>query len=269
MTNAQRGDNGMVVEQRPEECQAASNHRGYTDSKISQQRKSKEAIAKYVVKYIIEDCMSIFLDAGSTIHQIGLRLFDDCSCRSGLTIMTNNMLVFEEFRERSVEMYEKGNFLSLSGGSYIQNHQALFGLAAEEALKAFNPHVVIIGVSGFVINDEDVPQGVFHHDIVSEVMTKRVIVQKPTSHRVIVCDYSKIGRPDASRIATIQDLAAQNAKRCTIVTSIVIEDPCSPLSEEDREEYNRLYTETRIALQRLNLDNVEMIRVDETGEKAV
>ena len=51
----------------------------------------------------------------------------------------------------------------------------------------------MIGASGFFVEeDSSNKQGAFHHDIVSEVVTKKAIASLRTLHRVVVCDYSKI-----------------------------------------------------------------------------
>jgi DeoR/GlpR family transcriptional regulator of sugar metabolism len=239
----------------------STNFKGYTPYQSGMRLDVKKAIANYIVKKIIEDGMSIFLDAGSTIHQVGIRLFDDSCKKSGLTIMTNNMLVFKEFTEKSVKMSERGNVLSLTGGVYNQNHEALFGQAAEQVLKSFYPRVVLIGTSGFMVGDSNSEHhGAFHHDLVSEVQTKKAIALMRTLHRVIVCDYSKIGVWDASCFATIHELA-ENTDKCTIITSKVP----SNIEQIEREYYEKKYKTTIDALEKSKIQNVKMIRVDEKG----
>jgi DeoR/GlpR family transcriptional regulator of sugar metabolism len=236
--------------------------RGYTSHQSNERKDAKKSIAKFVVKNIIKDGMSIFLDAGSTVHHVGLCLFD--SKLSGLTIMTNNMLIFDTFTKRSKEMSDLGNVLALTGGVYNQNHEALFGQTAELVLTNFNPVVVIIGASGFMVEKSEKTkgnqQGAFHHDLVSEVVTKKAIVTTRTVDRVIVCDFSKIGVWDASCFSTIQNLS-KNARKCTIVTS------CVPQFEDkDKHKYYEdLYRETADELKRSNNKDVIMVRVDNDG----
>jgi len=237
---------------------------GYTALQQNHRLKEKDAIAKYVVNEIIQDGMSIFLDAGSTVHRVGLRLINNSSIR-GLTIITNNMLIFNEFTKRNVEMTKQGNVLALTGGVYNQNHEALFGQAAAQVLKSFYPLVAIIGTSGFMVEDSndnqqnDQKKGAFHHDIVSEIVSKQAIAATRTTHRIIVCDYSKIGIWDASCFATISEIA-EKTDQCTIVTSIVPED------EEDNKRYNKRFRDTHKALLNLNYSNIRMIRVGYDGK---
>lgn len=242
---------------------------GYTGYQTKQRLMAKQGIAKYVVREIIDDGMFIFLDAGSTVYQIGHELFADDTDISGLTILTNNMLVFNEFTDRSGKMSERGHVLTLTGGVYNQNHEALFGQVTEQVLKLFNPLIVIIGTSGFAVqretphsSDQSPRQGAFHHDIVSEIVTKRAIALAPTLHRVVVCDYSKIGVWDTSCFATIHELAA-NTERCTIVTNTVPDG----LSPEDHDLFEKRYLETRAALRDLSLDKVSIVRVDSEGRE--
>ncbi|NIP24194.1 MAG: hypothetical protein GWN67_02385 [Phycisphaerae bacterium] len=242
--------------------------KAYTRIRLTEHQEEKRGIAKYVVQNIIEDCMCIFLDAGSTVNQVGLTLFDD-STISGLTIMTNNMLVFNEFTERSAEMYERGNVLALTGGVYNQNHEALHGDTTVQALRSFNPLVVILGTSGLMLEDTGVNEGehverkgAFHHDVVgSEVMTKKAIASMRTKHRVIVCDYSKIGIWDASCFASIEELA-KNTDRCTIVTSDV---PSNSLAS-DKTEFNDQYRNMKTILKSMALKNVTLRRVNHDGK---
>jgi len=267
MTIAQGKDDELVSAQAVPP-QAPKKGSGYFAYQSSRQVKEKRAIAKYVVKKIIEDGMSIFLDAGSTVHQVGLTLFNDTTI-SGLMIMTNNMLVFNEFTTRSKEMSDLGNVLALAGGVYNQNHEALFGQTAEQALKSFNPQVVVIGASGFMVK-EMIPdqldhQGAFHHDLVSEIVTKKAIVAMRTLHRVIVCDYRKIGVWDASCFATIQELN-DKTEQCTIVTSIVPPE----LDDSQKKRYEERYRETRNALKKLAQSthgSIKLLRVDYNGEE--
>jgi hypothetical protein len=134
---------------------------------------------------------------------------------------------------------------------------------------------VLIGASGFVVGEVFVghpthPRGAFHHDLVSEVVTKKAIVAMPTSHRVIVCDYSKIGVWDASCFATIEELA-QNTERCTIVTSVV-PDISGSVDREQKKLYESRYRQAYEALKKWSLDRraqgkVEIVRVDYDGKK--
>jgi len=238
--------------------------KGFTAHQVGKRIDAKKSIARYVVKNIIKDGMSIFLDAGSSVREVGLHLFDKSNL-SGLTIMTNNMLIFNEFTTRSKEMTELGNVLALTGGVYNQNHEALFGQTAEQVLKTFNPVVVIIGASGFMveeINDPQYPQqGAFHHDLVSEVVTKKAIATTRTKCRVIVCDFSKIGSWDASCFSTIQELA-EKTELCKIVTSIIPDS----LEKSKRNYYENKYSETKEQLKKSSVsDKVELIRVDING----
>ena len=238
-------------------------HGGYTTIQMGHRIQEKEGIAKYVANSIIEDGMSIFLDAGSTVYQVGFELFKRKS-QSGLTIMTNNMLVFRAFTDRDGDMYDRGNVLALTGGVYNKNHEALFGETAVQALKFYNPVVVIIGTSGFMAKEQHLDQsnqGAFHHDLVSEIVTKKAIAAKSTWHRVIVCDYSKIGVQDTSCFVTLEELT-ENTDHCTIVTSIVPND----LPPNEKKRYEDRFNETYSALQKLSGCNVEMVRVDYDGK---
>ncbi len=248
---------------------------GYTGYQRDQRKPAKEGIAKYVVKNIIKPATSIFLDAGSTVHQVGHQLFQ--SDIVGLTIMTNNMLVFNEFTREGLE-FERGNILSLTGGVYNQSHEALFGEAVETVLKEFHPRVVVIGASGFVAVDDPSfdknSQGAFNHDIVAEGSTKKAIARRSTFHRVIVCDHSKIGFPDSSCFATIEQLS-ENTKECSIITSILdypeLKDP--ELSKDKRKDlteeikaYQELFKVTKAAVDKLSKHKVKMIMVDHEGK---
>ena len=186
--------------------------------------------------------------------------------------MTNNMLIFDTFTKRSKEMSELGNVLALTGGVYNQNHEALFGQTAERVLTNFNRGVVIIGASGFMVEKSEKTkgnqQGAFHHDLVSEVVTKKAIVTTRTVDRVIVCDFSKIGIWDASCFSTIQNLS-KNARKCTIVTSSVPQfendENKHKYDENKHKYYEDLYRETDDELKRTKIKDVIMVRVDNNG----
>ena len=269
-----------------------SAEQGYTASQQGRRLKEKMGIARYILKYIIQDDMSIFLDAGSTVEQVGHVLFNEQDklnhYRQGLTILTNNMLVFEEFTkpELSFQMSDRGNVLALTGGAYNRNHKALFGPTVEEVLKAVCPVVVVIGTSGLIVEAEQkdtqpktesqLLSGIFNHDLVSEGATKKAIAKKRTYHRVIVCDYSKIGIWDSSLFASITDLA-NHTEKCTIVTSVV-PNPLYPYDMDQEyqnagagtaqiSQYEKRYSAVKSALGLIGSSRIEIVQVDYEGNE--
>jgi len=240
---------------------------GYTEEQRQKRVEQKEGIAKYVVDNLIESGTALFLDAGSTVQYIARRIFSpstEITQKRSLTILTNNMAIFNDLNPP--KEHDGGivplltHSLILTGGLYDRDHEALFGSQAKSGLETFYPHAVIIGTSGFTFQD-----GVFYHGHTPEEVIKTAIIKKPTVRRIIVCDYTKIGKWDSFLCAHIKDLT-ENVDECWVVTSTI------PENAEKKSQYEKRFTDQKDLLQAQKKDSpkfnkVTFVRVDPDGRE--
>ncbi len=258
------------IEGTKEEKVSEKKERGYTEEQRQKQTKEKEGIAKYVVDNLIETGTAIFLDAGSTVQYIAREIFSPSSTQSkpkrSLTILTNNMGIFNELNslpENDRIVPRLNHALILTGGLYDRDHDALFGSQAKSGLNAFYPHAVIIGTSGFTFQ-----HGLFYHGHTPEEVIKKAIIEKPTIRRIIVCDYTKIGKWDSFLCADI-DALPKEVEECWVVTSTIPDD------DPKKDHYEKRFQNECQRLRALKddrekphfLENVRFVRVDINGNE--
>ncbi|MBM3476734.1 MAG: hypothetical protein FJX75_25970, partial [Armatimonadetes bacterium] len=218
-----------------------------SDTFTKQQWRARAAAKRCMAAYILDHGLirprhAVLLDAGSTVGWVGREVFrrERVTCLN-LTIMTNNMGIWNDFNDTYNPEDPESTFaprpahslaLLLTGGKYDQQHDALFGSQAAHGLRDFNPHVVVMGTSGFTFNENG---GLYYHGHTEEELVKKAMWSKPTEHRVIMCDHTKIGRKDSFLGGPIGQLM-QNADRCTVVTSSPAFETMEPPAETDEEK---------------------------------
>lgn len=263
-----RSENAENDEQK-EVSQRESMPHTYTGRQRLERMGAKEGIARYVVSELIESGTAIFLDAGSTVQAVAREIFSSRQKRS-LTIMTNNMGIFGDFNTQLGEGGPDPQLaltLILTGGLYDRDHDALLGTQAASALEDFYPHVVVIGTSGLKFGEDS---GVFYHGHTPEEVVKKAILKKPAIRRIIVCDYSKVGRWDSFQCGKVEELS-YNVEECFIVTGTV---PDKPPDGRSKRYYEDLFMNERAQMNRVMKSNkefaktVRFIRVDTEGKLA-
>ncbi|MBN1458356.1 MAG: DeoR/GlpR transcriptional regulator [Armatimonadetes bacterium] len=197
--------------------QAGQKRLWYTEFQEQQAKTEKDGIAIFVANMIEKGC-PVFLDAGSTVSYIAREIFrrEAPKVKQSLTIMTNNMRIFNSFNQGTRQGGPRdGHSLSLllTGGHYDNNHDALFGNQAKDALDKFYPRYVVMGCSGLTVKE-----GLFVFGHTDEQVIKQAIFTKPTYHRIIACDCGKIGRTDSFLCQPFKELV-QHTRMCTVVTS--------------------------------------------------
>jgi len=201
----------------------------------------KQRIAEFVVENYVEDFHAVLLDAGSTVELIAEEMFKK---KIFLTVMTNNMGVYEAYRRvselafqgkipaverilpgeaQSIEVPANyGNYLLLTGGQYVDVYESLLGDDALHSIDSFTPNLTIIGTSG--LSDE----GIFCHGYEESAVKKR-LWEKQTDTCLIVTDWTKIGKRDARAFGRLIELCKVNGatkatKRVVIVTNLPPDD---------------------------------------------
>ena len=212
-------------------------HRGlYITIKTQEELAAKRSIAEHVVGEYVKDFDAVLLDAGSTVEIIAEELFKR---RKFLSVLTNNMGAYAAYiRAGKVIESEsggaappnQGNELLISGGRYVDIYESLLGNGALSSIENFTPNVIIIGTSGLRCEE-----GIFCHGA-EESAVKSLLWTKPTDIRLIVTDWTKIGKRDASAFGRLSDFRL-NTKQAVIVTNQPPRDLYNSDSER-RKEFN-------------------------------
>lgn len=197
----------------------------YIQTKMSAQNESKRAIANLIAAKYVKDFDAVLLDAGSTAEMVAEEIF---SKRRFLSVLTNNMGAYAAYtRARAVAQLAdtdeeylneegargalNGNELLITGGRYVDTYEALLGEGAISAMETFTPNITIIGISGLRCQE-----GVFCHGA-EESAVKKLLWKKQTDIRLIVADWTKIGKRDAHIFGIVEQLGS-HVKQAVLVT---------------------------------------------------
>lgn len=129
---------------------------------------------------------TIFLGSGTTVFEVArnIRNVPD------LTVITNALNVVNELAEcDNVE-------LIVIGGMFRQSELSMVGFIAEQDIREFRAHKVIIGMRGID------PQHGFTSDYLPEAVTDRTILSI-APRNIVVADHSKLGRVSTVFLAPI------------------------------------------------------------------
>lgn len=129
---------------------------------------------------------TVILDIGTTALQVARQLHG----REGLTIVTNNLAVYEELRpDDAVDVV-------LLGGLVRRNYRSLVGFLTEDSLASIRADLAFIGISGishdFMLLDTTV----------EEIPAKRAML-RAARHVVLLADGAKFGGGGLGRVADI------------------------------------------------------------------
>jgi len=203
----------------PKTASSPEGKRTYFQAREHERKEAKIGVAKRIVEKYLNEGDSILLDAGSSLYPIAEIIADNSQlapAKSHFTIMTHNYKAFQILVDKVPR--DANLNIVLAGGRYDQDLNALFGNQAVTAYEDFFPRVVLLGISAFVAEI-----GLFCHGNTEELAVKKAIFGKRARDRIIVADYTKVGRLDGFRFGEAQGLRA-NVERCVVVTDKPPED---------------------------------------------
>lgn len=217
----------------------------YMTAKLKHSTEEKNRIAIYITENYIEDFYSVAIDAGSTQLKIIERMMQQ---KSYLSILTNNMTAFRD--NLNISDNNLANEFIFTGGKYVQLFDALHGEETLNSFNVFNPNVVIIGVSGFVID-----KGFLCHGN-DEVKAKKLLFNKKFSKIIIPIDYSKFGKMDSYSFGTLDEFQSYDNN----VKVIVACPPIKPVSEDKQkiDDYKKLKMKFDRQMDILSKKNVQV-----------
>ena len=236
-------------------------HRGlYITIKTKEELDAKRIIAEHVVREYVHDFDAVLLDAGSTVEIVAEEMFKQ---RKFLSVLTNNMGAYAAYihagkiadgEKGGKNPPNQGNELLISGGRYVDVYESLLGSGAISSIESFTPNVVILGTSGLRCEE-----GIFCHGS-EESAVKSLLWTKPTDTRLIVTDWTKIGKRDASAFGRVSDFRL-NAKRAVIVTNMPPRELCIGDSKKIPEQMSERIKEFREELDLMERMGIKIDKV--------
>jgi DeoR/GlpR family transcriptional regulator of sugar metabolism len=220
----------------------------------------KRAVAQAVLKLgLIRDKDAVILDAGSSTRYLADELFTSNSKLSlhDLSVLTHNLPVFMNVLRKSNSAQHRLYEMLITGGCYDKTYDALYGKITESSYETFYPTVVVLAISGIVSGEATKPGGVFCHAAV-ETSIKELLFRKRTERRIIIADYTKVGRMDSHCFGYQSELLTGARQVCIVTTK------CS----NDSNNYIA-YKETIDALQNIKNFFVYEVAVDESTKRVV
>jgi len=157
---------------------------------------AKMAIAKACAG-LISDGDSLMIDSGTTTQHLARELAE----RSNLTIVTNSILIAQEFiLSRSIDVI-------LLGGNMDAQHQFTFGNDAVAQLSKYRVNKTIIATDGICAKHG---LTTYHHQ---ELDVSRLMIER-SNEVIVVADSSKIGKEGFSNIVSASSIDVLVTNKC-------------------------------------------------------
>jgi DeoR/GlpR family transcriptional regulator of sugar metabolism len=229
--------NGQLAEEATSESTSRRIKAGWLDHWTVVATDWKDAIANYVANHpeFIDYAAVIQLGSGTSFNKLMEKIVDRQRVQHrglDLIILTNNLKVLEIGRDAQCE--DAGVFstmqIVLTGGSLQFSLHSLVGKYAEEGVRSqmIRPNVVFFGAAGLSFDSRDVNITYQFHE---ELSTQVSYGTRPTDHRVILCDHTKLGKKSAWNSGITVKSMLETTDRCTIISTF----PESPTNATDRE----------------------------------
>jgi DeoR/GlpR family transcriptional regulator of sugar metabolism len=169
------------------------------DQSCAQRRQQKARVGRAAAA-LVSPGDTIIVDIGTTALQLAVHLHG----RAGLTVVTNNLAVYEELvGDDSIDIL-------LLGGLVRRNYRSLVGYLTEDALRGIRADLAFVGISGI---SEDLT---LLDTTVEEIPAKRAML-RASRHVVLLADGEKFRGLGLGRVADID-----------VVSTVVTTDDAPP-----------------------------------------
>jgi DeoR/GlpR family transcriptional regulator of sugar metabolism len=201
----------------------------------------KRALAHYAAFHLIKYGNMLLIGSGTTLNS----LMDEIIWRHilekkafDLIILTSNLQVMAKGRDaqlgtsrdaqlkitRGSDQPAVTNLFSemqtiLTGGTLRSSLDSLTGQYAARAVcnEEIYPDWVFFGVAGLSFRNK---QLTIRYHFQDEIATQEAYATRPTEHRVILCDHTKLGTKSGLQANLTIDSLVEHAGRCTIITTV-------------------------------------------------
>jgi DeoR/GlpR family transcriptional regulator of sugar metabolism len=140
-----------------------------------------------------------------------------------LMILTTNLEVMEEGRNAGKKLEQADLFkdmqVVLTGGKLQTSLRSLVGKYAAEGVRTevIYPQVVFFGAVGLSFDGGRVT---IRYQFEEELSTQVGYATRPTDHRILLCDHTKLGRKGGWKADITAESMLEDTDRCSIITTI-------------------------------------------------
>jgi len=207
-------------------------------------RELKRALAHYAAFHLIRYGNMLLIGSGTTLNS----LMDEIIGRHiqekkafDLIILTSNLQVMAKGRDAQLGMSRDAplgrgksqnqpaatNLFSemqtiLTGGTLRSSLDSLTGQYAARGVnnEEIYPDWVFFGAAGLSFRNK---QLTIRYHFQDEIATQEAYATRPTEHRVLLCDHTKLGTKSGLKANLTIDSLIETAERCTIITTLPAE----------------------------------------------
>lgn len=149
---------------------------------------SKERIAREAAR-LVRDNSTIILDSSSTVR----RMCKHIKSRNGLTVITNNLRVCEEFRDSSIQVI-------CTGGTLIPKRDCFVGHFSEDLIRMIRADMLFFSAQGIS------ETGDITDSSEEEIALRRMMIAS-SKEQYFLYDSSKIGKEYPFVLCNVEDVS--------------------------------------------------------------
>jgi len=184
--------------------------------------KWKYALAHHAATHLIQYGDVIQIGSGTTFNCLMEKIIELQETRRkayDLIILTTNLQVLAKGRDAQARdpMFSAMQIV-LTGGALQVSLESLTGEYAAKGVRyAFiNPRTVFLGAAGLTFREKFS----ITYQFQDEISTQVAYATRPTNHRVILCDHSKLGTKAAWDAELTIDSLLHDTNECTIISTL-------------------------------------------------
>jgi DeoR/GlpR family transcriptional regulator of sugar metabolism len=183
----------------------------------------KNAISSHAVSHFLRFGQVVQMGSGTTLNALMAQITDYQKSQKtplDLNILTTNLEIAQmgkEAAESDPKIFGSTQVI-ITGGMLLPSLNALVGTYAADNVRTdlIKPDIVFVGVAGIGFGK---PHGKITYHFDHELETQESYATRPTYHRVVLCDHTKLGKTTrwcagASVLSLLGD-----ANECTILSS--------------------------------------------------
>src|SRR5579872_1201681 len=183
----------------------------------------KTALARHAASHLIDYGTVLQMGPGTTLNFLMDRIVRRQKQEKkalDLEILTTNLQVLERGRDAQYEAPELFNTMQiiLTGGFLQPSMHSLVGQYAAEGVRtsSIRPHLVFLGAFGLSFGNGEV---FLTYQFENEVSTQVSYATRPTNHRVVLCDHTKLGKKAGWKANVTAESMLDETDRCTFIST--------------------------------------------------
>jgi DeoR/GlpR family transcriptional regulator of sugar metabolism len=228
----------------------------------------KRIIAGYAATHLMKYGDVAQMGSGTSFNSLMDKIIER-ACETGevldLIILTSNLQVLAKGREAQLKYPHLFSTMQiiLTGGAFQTSLDSLTGEFAAKGVGSdfIHPDTVFFGAAGLSFVGE---LRISYH-FQEELSTQMAYATRPTGHRVLLCDHTKLGKTSGYKAELSIEALISSTRQCTIISSYADNDPVEERRRE--QEIDGFQALIRPLLRNKACDDAELALrfIDSTG----